>query len=434
LSAVNDDQKEKINTAVNACSQLWLVGCWSRTALLAGMAVTLAWAPADELPRAFAQLLLAIVGLLLAFARLTPGGLDVIGRVPGTTPLVHHLSRTFWRPAVDLPGLAEGGGAFLAASLYAGWFPLAGLPAVVRSLGLAMAVCYGWEIVLQAVIDPSWYNLNPRPSRALRVFRYTIPVLFAGFATLVLLPWHAADAQIPLVVRILLSVSPLIYYPIWGAFAIMLTASATSLRDSRDLWRWDVWSDAHRSVKNTLMFLNQYVEEPEPDLDEIRSRTRHALVVVDEFKSYLVGGRAHDTAGGSVSELWESVLNAMGRPYRENCRLDTEPALLRLPATDYQVARRVLPDLVSNAVKARASKVTASCSISGQPAVVRVVVADDGVGMTADDIGDPRTSLRMLRASLRQRNGDIEHSANADGGTTAVAYWRASPGHGVADA
>ena len=41
-------------------------------------------------------------------------------------------------------------------------------------------------------------------------------VLFAGFATLVLLPWHAADAQIPLVIRILLSVSPLIYYPIWG--------------------------------------------------------------------------------------------------------------------------------------------------------------------------------------------------------------------------
>jgi hypothetical protein len=30
------------------------------------------------------------------------------------------------------------------------------------------------------------------------------------------LPWNAADTQVPLVVRILLSASPLAYYPLWG--------------------------------------------------------------------------------------------------------------------------------------------------------------------------------------------------------------------------
>ncbi len=424
-----DDPQGMFNTALNADSQLWRAGCWNRAALLAGMWITLAWAPVSELPRAFAQLLVATAGLLLAFASITPGGRELVAKVPGTAVLVKHFG-TFRRAAVDAPGLAEGLGAFLAGSLYVGWFPLTGLPVGVRSLGLAMAVCYGWETLLQTVIHPGWYNLDTPPGRVLRVFRYIIPAIFAGFVAFVLLPWNAADAQVPLVVRILLSASPLLYYPLWGAFDSMLKASVTSLRNSQNLWRWDVWSDAHGSVKNTLVFLNQYVEEPEPDLEEIRSLTRNALVVMDEFKGQLVGGRAQDPAGGSVSELWGSVLRALGSPRRVRCVLDGESAGVRLSATDYQVARRVLPDLVSNALKAGASAVDARCSVGGQPTEVRVEIADDGTGMTADDISDPRSSLRMLRAWLRERKGDISHSANAAGGTTAVAYWRADRAHG----
>jgi len=429
-----DDPQGMFNTALNADSRLWRAGCWNRAALLTGMWITLAWAPASELPRAFAQLLVATAGLLLAFASITPGGRELVARVPGTAVLVNHFG-TFRQAAVDAPGLAEGLGAFLAGSLYVGWFPLTGLPVGVRSVGLAMAVCYGWETLLQTVIHPGWYNLDAPPGRALRVFRYTIPAIFSAFVAFVLLPWNAADAQVPLVVRILLSVSPLVYYPLWGAFDIMLKASVTSLRNSRNLWRWDVWGDAHGSVKNTLVFLNQYVEEPEPDLEEIRSLTRNALVVMDEFKGQLVGGRAQDPAGGSVSELWGSVLRALGSPRRVRCVLDGESAGVRLSATDYQVARRVLPDLVSNALKAGASAVDARCSVGGQPAEVRVEIADDGAGMTADDISDPRSSLRMLRAWLRERKGDIGHSANEAGGTTAIAYWRAdrAHAHGLAD-
>jgi len=429
-----DDPQGMFNTALNADSRLWLAGSWSRAALLAGMWVTLAWAPAAELPRAFAQLLAATAGLLLGFASITPGGRELVAKVPGTAMLVDHLG-TFRRAAVDAPGLAEGLGAFLAGSLYAGWFPLAGWPTVVRSLGLGMAVCSGWETVLQAVIHPGWYNRDTPPSRAMRVFRYTIPAIFAGFIAFVLLPWNAADTQVPLVVRILLSASPLAYYPLWAVFDIMLKASVTSLRNSETLWRWDVWGDAHGSVKNTLVFLNQYVEEPEPDMEEIRSLTRNALVVVDEFKGQLVGGRAQDPAGGSVGDLWGSVLRALGSPRRVHCVLNGESARVRLSATDYQVARRVLPDLVSNALKAGASAVDARCWVGGRPAEIRIEIADDGTGLTADDISDPRSSLRILRAWLNERKGDIRHSANTVGGTTAVAYWRAdrAHGHGLAD-
>jgi hypothetical protein len=429
-----DNPQGMFNTALNADSRLWLAGCWTRAALLAGMWVTLTWAPAAELPRGFALLLAATTGLLLGFASIIPGGREVVAKVPGTSVLVNHFG-SFGRAAVDAPALAEGLGAFLAGSLYVGWFPLAGLPVAVRSLGLAMAVCYGWENLLQTVIHPGWYNRDSPPSRAMRLFRYVIPAISAGFFTFVLLPWNAIDTQVPLLVRILLSASPLVFYPLWGAFDIMLKASVTSLRNSENLWRWDIWGDAHGSVKNTLVFLNQYVEEPEPDLEEIRSLTRNALVVMDEFKGQLIGRRVADPEGGSVGELWGSVLRALGSPRRVRCVLDRESAPVRLSATDYQVARRILPDLVSNALKAGASAVDARCSVGGQPAVVRIEIADDGAGLTADDVSDPRTSLRMLGAWLGERNGDIRHSANAAGGTTAVAYWRADRvrGHGLAD-
>jgi hypothetical protein len=216
---------------------------------------------------------------------------------------------------------------------------------------------------------------------------------------------------------------------LWAVFDIMLRASVTALRNSQNLWRWDVWGDAHGSVKNSLVFLNQYIEEPEPELEEIRSLTRNALVVLDEFKGQLIGDRARDPAGGSVGELWGSVLRALGSPRRVRCVLDGESGPVRLSATDYQVARRVLPDLVSNALKAGASAVDARCSVSGQPAQVVIEVGDDGTGLAADDISDPRGSLRMLGAWLGERQGGIRHSANATGGTMAVAYWRADPAH-----
>ena len=73
-----DNPQGMFNTALNADSKLWLAGCRSRVALLAGMWATLAWAPAAELPRAFAQLLVATAGLLLAFASITTGGREMV--------------------------------------------------------------------------------------------------------------------------------------------------------------------------------------------------------------------------------------------------------------------------------------------------------------------------------------------------------------------
>jgi hypothetical protein len=110
-----------------------------------------------------------------------------------------------------------------------------------------MAVCCGLGILLQAVIHPGWYSRDTRPSRRMRALRYVIPAMGAGFLAFVLLPWNSADAQVPVFERILLAASPLVFYPLWAVFDIMLRASVTALRNSQNLWRWDVWGDAHGS-------------------------------------------------------------------------------------------------------------------------------------------------------------------------------------------
>jgi len=426
-----DDSRDIFSTALNAGSRLWWARCWIRATLLAGMWVTLAWVPVAELPRACGQLLIGVIALSIAFAHSTPGGLDVVARVQGTDVLVNHLSRTSGRATIDASGLGEGLGALMATLVYVGWFPVTGFPVAVRSVGLALAVCYSWEALLQAVIDPGWYSTDDPPARAMRVFRYAIPVIFAGIITFVLLPWQPADSQVPLLVRVALSASPAVYYLVWAVFDVMLRASAIALRNSQSLWRWDIWGDVHSSVKNTLVFLNQYAEDPDPDVDELRGLIRNALVVVDDFRGQLIGAQVGGAGGGHVSDLWNSVVRALGNTHKAQYALDDASASMELSATDYQIAQRVLPDLFSNAMKAGASQVGAKCSIEGEPRVIRVEVADNGAGMPAVGAVNPQTSLGVLRERLRERNGGIEHSRNATGGMTAVAYWHADRGVGL---
>ena len=66
-----------------------------------------------------------------------------------------------------------------------------------------------------------------------------------------------------------------------------------------------------------------------------------------------------------------------------------------------------------------------------QPEEIIVEVAGNGVGMAADDLSNPQTSLLRLRARLLEHSGDITHSPNETGGITATAYWRANRGLGV---
>jgi hypothetical protein len=93
----------------------------------------------------------------------------------------------------------------------------------------------------------------------------------------------------------------------------------------------------------------------------------------------------------------------------------------------HALARRVLQDLVTNSWKADAANIRVEVRGSREHSGwVSVRVADDGSGITAGELSDPRSSLHVLEDYLRHFGGMMTLAAGSDGGTLAVARWRAS--------
>ena len=112
---------------------------------------------------------------------------------------------------------------------------------------------------------------------------------------------------------------------------------------------------------------------------------------------------------------------------------------LQMRTTDYGLARRVLPDLVTNAWKAGAQRVEAAVrqenpqrdGSGSDPGPltrpwVTVSVDDDGPGMPAQPAG-ARASLRILDEHLHRFDGTVVAERRDGGGTRALARWKSSP-------
>ncbi|TCO62125.1 hypothetical protein [Actinocrispum wychmicini] len=412
------------STAVRAAGPIWRAGCWIRTLLLAGMWTTLLAATAGDALRGAAQLLLATAAVMLAFAHLSAEALARLGRIPGLTRLVDHLASTSGRATVDASGLLEGAGAFLATWLYVGPFPLVSLPTGVRILGVTLAVLYVWEAVLQAVIDPGWYSTKFPPPRGMRRFRVLIPVILCAIVLATVFPYNDVAGRVPLPVVLVLSALPLLYYPIRGAFDVLLRASVSHARSSYVIQCQETSIDLHSQVKNSATLLQRYVDESDPVIEEVRSLTREVMMRVEELRRDVLA-TGERSGPRSFSQLWETVLRIVPSPRRGCCVLNEGSAALVLSAADYQIARRVLPDLVTNALNAGANLVHVNCVLDDE--CTRVRVADDGEGPAQAPDHTPHSSLGLLHTRLSMMDGGI--AWNRAGIETVVeAHWR-SQGH-----
>jgi len=110
--------------------------------------------------------------------------------------------------------------------------------------------------------------------------------------------------------------------------------------------------------------------------------------------------------------LWDCVLQMVPGDRRGGMILDAGSRQLQMRKTDYGLARRVLPDLVTNAWKAGAQRVEVAVKEERPPANpaarpwVTVSVADDGPGLPAQPTGT-RTSLRILDDHLHRFDGAV---------------------------
>jgi len=403
--------------------------------------VLLAWFPAGALPQAAAQLLLVSAGVSMAWIQVQPGLLDRLASAP-----VAALRRTAWhlrgvqgRATADLAGVLEGVGIILALLLYAGPVAVRPLPTPVYVLGLVLVTAHVWSAFAQVMTDPSWYNPDPPPARGLVAFRPWIPPAVAAIEiALILSPAPSGQDRLPagLIIPLLLAGSVVLLLPFTMVFEVILRAGLEAAETAMGEVRRNDSITVHSLVKNGAhALIRQLQADPGAD-PETRSLADSMLVLAEEARQMMLGG---GPSAATVALLWDCVLQVVPGDRRPGMILDARSRQLQMRKTDYGLARRVLPDLVTNAWKAGARQVEVtvreddtqrddSGEEPGRPARpwVTVSVDDDGPGMPAQPAG-PRTSLRILDEHLHRFDGAVVAEPREGGGTRVLARWRSSP-------
>jgi hypothetical protein len=427
--------------AVRYATPLWRAGAAFRGGCVCGLWVLLAWFPAGVLPRAAAQMLMVSAGAGLAWVQTQPSLLDRLasGRIAPLRKTAWHLRGAHGRATADLSGLLEGVGIILALLLYAGPIAARPLPAGVYVLGLVLVTAHVWSAFAQVMTDPSWYNSDPPPARGLVGFRPWIPGVVAAIELLLILsPAPAGQEWLPagLVIPLLLAASVVLLVPFTMVFEVLLRAGLEACEIAMGEVRRNDSITVHSLVKNGAHALIRQVQADNGAGQETRSLADSMLVLAEEARQMMLGG---GPAPESVALLWDCVLQAVPGDRRAGMILDARSRHLQMRKTDYGLARRVLPDLVTNAWKAGAQRVEVAVrqenpqrdGSGSDPGPltrpwVTVSVDDDGPGIPAQPAG-ARTSLRILDEHLHRFDGAVVAERREGGGTRVLARWKSSP-------
>jgi signal transduction histidine kinase len=438
--------------AVRYVTTLWRIGAIFRGACVAGLWVLLAWFPASDLPRAAAQMLMATAGVGTALIQAQPALLERLEsvRIAALSRTAEHLRSARSRATADLSGLLEGIGMIVILLLYAGPFPVRPLPLPVYVIGLVLITAHVWSAQAQVMTDASWYNPDPAPAPGLVAFRPWIPAAVAALEiSLILSPTVSAQPRLPagVVIPILLAGSLVLLLPFTMVFEVLLRAGQEGCEISMGEVRRNDSITVHSLVKNGAHALIRQIQADQGAGDETRSLADSMLVLAEEARQTMLGG---GPPAETVALLWDCVLQTVPGDRRAGMVLDAGSRRLQMRKTDYGLARRVLPDLVTNAWKAGARRVEVTVRHEDPPSGpggadsadgangkhparpwVTVSVADDGPGMPAQAPqpaqAGSRTSLRILDEHLHRFDGAVVTEQRADGGTRVLARWKSAP-------
>ena len=430
--------------AVRYATPLWRIGAEFRAACVCGLWVLLAWFPASALPQAAAQMLMVSVGVSMAWVQTQQGLLDRLasGRIAPLRKTAEHLSGARSRATADLSGLLEGFGIILALLLYGGPISVRPLPVPVYVIGVILITAHVWSAFSQVMTDASWYNPDPPPASGLIRFRPWIPAVVAAIEILLIMsPTPSGADRLPagLILPLLLAGSVALLLPFTMAFEVMLRAGLEACEISMSQVRRTDSITVHSLVKNGAHALIRQIQADQGADDETRSLADSMLILAEEARQMMLGG---GPAAETVALLWDCVLQMVPGDRRAGMILDPQSRHLRMRKTDYGLARRVLPDLVTNAWKAGAHRVEVAVrheepppdGSGGDPGRARrpwprwvtVSVDDDGPGMPARAAG-PRTSLRILDEHLQRFDGAVVAEHRDCGGTRVQARWKSAP-------
>ena len=403
-----------------------------RAGCMAGFWVLLLWFPHHTWPKDAALLVLGSAGAVTAWAHNRSSLLDLLVErdIPGLSAVARHLLGARERATVDLSGLLEGFGIISASFLFAGPFEVRPLPATSYALGVVLIVIHVWSAFLQAMTDSSWYSTDPPPAPALLVLRPLIPPIVAGILFAILgYPVYWQHQAVPggLLGTILAAAAVLGLLPYTVVYELILRGARDALFLLASRYRADDAITVHSLVKNAAYALISEVDDDPGAGPETRALAREMLALTEEARLTALG---RVTELGTVELLWHCVTRILPGGGETIAGLDPASRSVRLSGTDYQLARRCLVDLMTNAWKAGAHRIEVAISVEEQPGTARTQtvlrVDDDGPGMPAGVLDNPATSLAVMAEHLRGYAGSLAFSPRSGGGTRACARWQSA--------
>ena len=418
--------------AVRYQTPLWRAGAMLRAGCMAGFWVLLLWFPHRTWPKDAALLALGSVGALTAWAHNRSSLLDflVARNIAGLSAAARHLLGARVRATADLSGLLEGFGIISVTLLFAGPLEVRPLPALVYALGTVLIVIHVWSAFLQAMTDSTWYVPDPPPGRAVLVLRPLMPLIVATILFAILAyPVYWQHQAVPggLFGVILAAAVVLLLWPYTLIYELVLRGArdAAALQGRR--YRADDAITVHSLVKNAAYALISEVDDDPGAGPETRALAREMLALTEEAR-LMVLGRAAEL--GTVELLWHCVTRILPSGADTTAQLDPASRSVQLSGTDYQLARRCLVDLMTNAWKAGARQIVVAISMAEQPGAGRAQtvlrVDDDGPGMPAGVLDNPATSLAVMAEHLRGYAGSLTFSSRTGGGTRACVRWQSA--------
>ncbi|WP_156724525.1 ATP-binding protein [Streptomyces apocyni] len=431
-------------TALRALDAQHRTTTWLRMACVATLwMVALRCDPQDQ-GQVFLQLLPVTAGSVLSHVHARPALLDHLASLPALDRVTAHLEGTRGRATVDLPGVLEGGGILVASTLYGGWWAVTGFSPQELIIALVAVTVFTWSVFLNVVLDPGYYapykeitfgieqSAGP-PSPVLNWLRHAVPPGVALLVALMFLPaWTPSLAAVPFAVRVVLVLSILSLRLAWLGFDQVLAASAETVADAEQAARVQEAGELHSVGKNAVGSILNALESPHYKHNEVRSLLRNTLVELEETIRTSRGTALVPLGASSpLGELWDAAVAILPLEWRLRCTLNPEAHSLILGDADRQLVRRVISDLVTNALKAGARQV--ACTVRyrhDDPSTIKVevLVHDDGRGMPSDVLDNATTSLSVMAKELRRYGGDLTFTTpGQDGaGTLVRACWRSA--------
>jgi signal transduction histidine kinase len=397
---------------------------------MAGFWLLLLWFPRRSLPQDAAMLALGTIGAITSWAHNRSSLLDFMAarNIAGLSHAARHLLASRTRATADLAGLLEGFGIISVGLLFAGPLEVRPLPATVYRLGLVLITVHVWSMFLQTMTDSSWYSPDPPPGRAVLLLRPAIPPIVALIASVILAyPVYWLHQPVPggLFAVALVAAVILLLLPFTAIYELALRGACEASAAQARRYQADAAVTVHSLVKNAAYALLNEVDKDHGAGPETRSLAREMLALSEEARLTLLG-RASDLS--NVDLLWRCVTRTLPSGRSTTVELDPSSHAALLSSTDYQLARRCLADLMTNAWKAGASQIDVGISVENPSASVRTQtvlrIDDDGPGMPDGAVRDPNTSLVVLAEHLRGYAGSLAFSRRPDGGTRACVRWQ----------